>query len=161
VKTREDHERRLAELLNGIDFSGRYYAQCDAHPLTASPFVLSLEEQRRLVAGTGLEFDYDARERFFGHREQDPPHRIQLNIVFGERYVEPGLSFRTGAGVIGGPFHVLAHDAETLARGPGWEREPRYPRLRFVSTDEAERQFAFGIELFRDARPLILAEDWE
>jgi hypothetical protein len=161
MKTREDHERRLAELLSGIDFSGRYYAQCDTRPLTASTYALSPAEQQRLIASSGLEFDYDARESFFGHREEAQPHLIQLNIIFGERYVEPGLSFSTGAGVIGGPFHVLAGDAEAFVHGPEWDRDPRYPRLRFISTDEAERQFAFGIELFRDTRPLILSESWE
>lgn len=161
MKTREDHERRLAELLSDMDFSDRYYTQCDTRPLTASTYVLSPEEQRRLIASTGLEFAYDSRERFFGHREEAPPHRIRLNIIFGERYVEPVLAFSTGAGVIGGPFHVLARRTEAFVRGPELDRDPRYPRLRFISTDEAERQFAFAIELFRDTRPVILGESWE
>lgn len=161
MKTREDHQRRLAELLHGIDFSGRYYAQCDAHPLTASTFALPFAEQRRLVESTGLDFRYDSRERFFGHREAAPPHLIQLNVIFDDRYVEPGLSFRTGAGVIGGPYHVLAREVEHVAKGPHLDRDPRYPRLRFVTTEEAERQFAFGMALFRESRPLILGESWE
>jgi hypothetical protein len=161
MKTREMHERRLAELLCDIDFSRRYYEYCDAHPLKVAAFALSPEEQRRLIAGSGLGFEYDSGERFFGHREGKESHRMQLNVSFGERYVELGLSFDTSDGVIGGPFHVLAEDVERLVHGPEWDRNPRYPRLRFTSLEEAERAMALGLELYRDARTPILGEPWE
>jgi hypothetical protein len=160
MKTREVHERRLAELLRDIDFSRRYYEYCDAHPLQVAAFALSPEEQRRLIAGSGLDFEYDSGERFFGHREGEASHRMQLNVSFGERYVEFGLSFHTSDGVIGGPFHVLAEDVELLVHGPGWDRDPRYPRLRFTSFEEAEPAMALGLGLYRDARAAILGEPW-
>jgi hypothetical protein len=161
MKTRKDHEQRLAELLRDIDFSGRYYGYCDQHPLKAAKFALSPAEQRRLIASTGLDFEYDSRERFFGHREGNESRRVQLNISFDDRYVELGLSFSTGAGVIGGPFHVLAEKVERLVHGPDWDRDPRYPRLRFTSNEEAEHAVSLGLELYRDARARILGESWE
>jgi hypothetical protein len=161
MKTCENHERRLSELLRDIDFSGRYYAYCDAHPLEEATFALSPAEQRRLIASTGLDFKYNARDRFFAHIEGNEARRLQLNISFEDRYVELGLSFRTGAGVIGGPFHVLAHNVERLLHGPDLKREPRHPRLRFTSTDDADQAFELGLDLYRDARTQILGESWE
>jgi hypothetical protein len=161
MTTREVHERRLAGLLRDVDFSRRYYEYCDAHPREASAFALSPEDQRRLIAASGLGFDYDSAHRFYGHREGEESRRMQLNVSFDDRYVEFGLSFHTSGGVIGGPFHVLARDVELLVHGPEWERDPRYPRTRFTSPEEAERAMALGLELYRDARTAILGASWE
>jgi hypothetical protein len=161
VNTREMHERRLAGLLRDIDFSRRYYEYCDAHPLEAAAFALPPEEQARLIAASGLGFEYHSGERFFGHREGQESRRMQLNVSFDDRYVEFGLSFHTSGGVIGGPFHLLAERVEQLVHGPEWEYDPRYPRLRFTSLEDAERAMALGLELYGDSRTAILGESWE
>src|SRR5690606_7366449 len=107
-------------------------------------FALSSEEQRRLIASTGLGFEYEPRERFFAHVDEAEPQRVQLNVIFEARHLEPVLSLRTGAGGIGGPYHVLARAVERLVRGPDVKRDPRYPRLRFYSDEEAEQALALA-----------------
>jgi hypothetical protein len=82
-----------------------------------------------------------------------------LNASFRDRVLELVLAIKTPSGTVGGPFHLLALQA-ALSKNPEFAHTPPYPRIPFGSRDELSEAVSFGFSLYREARDLILKEDW-
>lgn len=155
----EVNKSRLVRLLTRIDFGGRYYDFCDRHAGAHPDPRLSHADHEKAISATGLDFKYDKRERFFGHRESIKGTTLYLNISLAHPDVELILAFDTPVGRVGGTFQGLAAAAEALSR-PGCQHQPPYPRLPFRTFDDLHDALQFGVGLYNEVRALIIAETW-
>lgn len=151
-------QAKFVGILDRIGFSTRYYEFYERRKgLKCGP--LGSEVYESVLRATGLEFKYDKRERFYGNREFIGACELILNASFRDGVLEFVLAIRTSSGTVGGPFHLLAFQV-ALLKNPDFVHTPAYPRLPFGSRDELSEVVSFGFELYREARDLILKEDW-
>lgn len=151
-------QAKLIEILAGIGFSTRYYAFCDLRKGVKGG-AWGPEAYEAALGTTGLEFKYDKRERFYGHQESVGTCQLILNAAFRDGVLELVLAIRTPSGTVGGPFHLLALQS-ALSKDGDFVHTPPYPRIPFGSREELDEAVRFGFELYREARDLILKEDW-
>lgn len=137
-------ESELLERLAELDFSERYYAYCDAH--TRADSEIPRAEQEQALAATGLDFRYDAREKFFAHREETEHGPLAFHLAFSRSSLEAIVALGPRGQVVGGPYHLLA------AKLAPSSRDPAYPRLPFHDSATLAEAVAFATTLFRELR---------
>lgn len=148
-------ESQLLDLLERIDFGRRYYAYCDAHAgKTAAPQLTHADHQH-VLDESGLAFKYDAKERFFGHRDRHGAVTLVLNAII-RTDLELVLALKGPSETVGGTFHGLSYKL-MRAEQPEFQHSPRYPRLPFHTRDELAAALTFGLTLYREACALIVS----
>jgi hypothetical protein len=150
-------ESQLLDCLRRIDFGRRYYAYCDANAGKTADPALTREDFQHALNASGVAFTYNASERFFGHRETHAEVTLALNAVISRTDLELVLAVIGPHETVGGTFHGLSYRLMRMA-DPSWQHSPRYPRLPFHTLPELSAALSFGLGLYREALPLILAD---
>jgi hypothetical protein len=152
---------KLIDSLSGVDFAGRYYALCHAHPAGSVAVGLGRTDYEAALAGTQIEFKYRAKGRFFQRLEKHDGGEIELNVAFPGPFVEFVLSLSTKSVGIGDTFAGLALRVARRA-DPSFTPSPPWPAPKFTSRDELNAVVREGIALFLDVRQAILsAGGWD
>ena len=157
--TDADPKTKLIVLLHGIDFGRRYYAFCDEHKGKSPDRAIARADYEQALAATGLSFSFDAREKFFGHRETAGELKLTLNVLIGHGDLELVLAIESPRGKTGGTFHGLAYQVQLLDQ-PEFQHSPKYPRIPFHSSQELQAAAQFAVGLYQQARALIIEERW-
>ena len=151
-------QRRLFELLAGIDFGRRYFDFYEARRGLEGVREVgpARQEVREALARTALAFRYDEPEDFYQHRERHDGVTLLLHVAVSVGTVDLMLYVRTAAETLGGPYTWLAREA-ILLRDPSFSPTPRAPKLPFSTVHELHEAIDHGVRLFGDARDAILA----
>jgi hypothetical protein len=162
MSDRRQFELKLYKLLSQMEFAERYYRffqQTQRNYQGEASF--EQEDFADALSSTGVDFKYDKRERFFGHKESHPSCDLTLNVAFLDDSVEFILAVKTSQGYIGGPFTVLARQVKRLGT-PDFDYSPRSPKPQFSNAEQLQDVVNFGVLLFKDAKRVILsAGGWD
>jgi hypothetical protein len=150
---------RLVELMGSIDLDKRYYSYYEACQNRPDHSVLGQSDFADAMAATPRPFRYDRRENFFGHLEPHDNVRVGLNVRFAYSEMELILVVVINGMHVGAPMTLLARSVAEQ-RDPAFEYRPRAPRVRVTSHDELADAVRFAMDLFEDARRVILGHDW-
>src|SRR5258708_3079299 len=125
----DDHpdQKKLLELLAGMDFADRSYAYCAAHSQRGPEIPLTT--QTAVLKETGRVFRYDKGEKFFAWRDANGPDECELglNVSLEGAQVEWILAFSTPSGHMGGPLSGLAKLTKQRST-PAYRHSPPHPR---------------------------------
>ncbi|MFC4110385.1 hypothetical protein [Micromonospora zhanjiangensis] len=143
----------MIELAGRINFGRRYYERLASlderagrqghHPDRA--------ELAAVLAETGLDFVYSARECFFEHAETHGGFEIVMTASFRTSSAEFMLYVTAGDVVAGGPYPRLARQV-VQAVDPDFTPEPFSPKLPFANAEQLRECVRFAAALFEDFR---------
>jgi hypothetical protein len=150
--------QKLFKTLRRINFDKKYYGYCESHSDRTEKSNLKLSDFESVLMSTSLNFKYDKREKFFGHKETLENHTIVFNIAFSSCRVEIILSIIVNEScTIGDPFSALARRVARLD-DPNFEYSPRYPEFPFSNYLELQDAVNFGISLFEEIKQGLLVD---
>ncbi|MDH4275718.1 MAG: hypothetical protein OEW08_11810 [Gammaproteobacteria bacterium] len=162
TKVNLDSQQKLIEYLADMGFDLAYYGYYDAH-VDRERKPMSFVKRELLtetLAETALDFKYDSKERFFGHRQRQVNMEFGLNIAFRHSAAEFILWIKVDAHeeILGDPYQVLAQSVAEW-RNPGVEHDPPYPTLPFSNRQELVEVVGFGVTWFNQLKLYILARE--
>jgi hypothetical protein len=159
IDYKQDSERKLLKALQKIDFDKKYYQYYESCSNRPEKSKLKLDDFESVLMSSSLDFKYDKREKFFGHKEIVAKYDVVFNIAFPYSCVELILSIKVDKPCkVGGPFPALARKIATL-NNPNFNYSPYSPILPFSNYIELQDTVNFGITLFEEVKQVLLLED--
>ena len=141
----------LFRILADIHFDERYYALYEHFRDRSGNINYTQDDVMAALAGTGLDFSYHPREKFYAYKEQHSSGTLGLHLAVPCSTVEFILVLQSGGKEIGGPFPALARNT-ALLRDPSFSYEPRSPKIPFANLSELQQIVQEGIALFQDIK---------
>jgi uncharacterized beta-barrel protein YwiB (DUF1934 family) len=156
---RQESEEKLLKILQKINFDKNYYQYYEKCSNRSEKSNLKLDAFESVLMSSSLDFKYDKREKFFGHKTTVARYDVVFNIAFPYSCVELILSIKVDKSCkIGGPFPTLARKVARLS-DPNFSYSPYSPVLPFSNHIELRDTVKFGISLFEEVKQSILLED--
>jgi hypothetical protein len=159
IDYRQESERKFLKILQKIDFDKKYYQYYENCSNRLEKSNLKLDAFESVLISSSLDFKYDKREKFFGHKETVAKHDVVFNVAFPYSCVELILSVKVAESCkVGGPFPALARKVARL-NDPNFNYSPYSPVLPFSNYVELQDTVNFGIALFEEVKQKLLLED--
>jgi hypothetical protein len=159
IDYRQELEIKLLKLLQKINFDQKYYQYYQSRSNSSEKSNLKLDVFETVLMQTSLDFKYNKKEKFFGHKETVANHDVVFNIAFTSSSVELILSIKADESCkVGGSFPALARKVARL-NDPNFDYSPRFPKLPFSNLLELQDTVGFGISLFEEVKQKLLLED--
>jgi hypothetical protein len=157
---RQESEGKLLKILQKINFDKKYYQyyeECSNHSEKSN---LKLDDFESVLMSIPLDFKYDKREKFFGHKTTVLEHDVIFNVAFPYSCVELILSIRVDEMCkVGGPFPSLSRKVARLS-DPDFSYSPYSPVLPFSNYFELQEAVNFGISLFEEIKQELVVESF-